>query len=203
MVRRSKEDARQTRDKLLAVAKALFQCQGFKETTVSDIVSKAGTTKGALFHHFESKDALFREIWETLQIEMDEAARHAAVESFDEDDPYGAFMAGCRTYLTWAQRADYQQIVLIDGPSVLGLTGWYEADNDLGRNNVRAGVSYLARRGIVPENLVPELTVLVHNAMNGAGLALARREPGVTAKGIIEAFELMLRSLRPRAPELA
>ncbi|MCI4644167.1 MAG: TetR/AcrR family transcriptional regulator [Hyphomonadaceae bacterium] len=200
MARRSKEDAQATRDSLLEAARKLFQQYGFKETTVSQIVAEAGITKGALFHYFKTKDALFREIWVTLQMEMDEEARKAAADASDPCDPYAAFLAGCETYLRWAMRPDYQRIVLVDGLSVLGLTGWYEADNHLGRNNVRSGISYLAKCGVIPEARIPALTVLVHNALNGAGLALARGEPGLSADDIIKAFEMILRSLRDAPP---
>ncbi|MEL6568071.1 MAG: TetR/AcrR family transcriptional regulator [Pseudomonadota bacterium] len=196
MARRSKEDAEKTRSELVRVARELFEAQGFKETTVAQIVERAGITKGGLFHYFKTKDDVFREIWSGLQAEMDAEARENAIAARSRTDPYAAFLAGCRTYLHWAARPDYQQIVLIDGPSVLGLAGWYEADNDLGRRNVSAGIEYLARKGIVAEHRVQALSVLVHNALNGAGFAMARGEPGVTVDSVLDAFEAVLKSLR-------
>lgn len=195
MARRTREDAEKTRATILAAAHLLFESQGFADTKISQIVARAGITKGALFHYFPNKDALFREIWENLQREMDDSAQAAANAARSRKDPYAAFLAGCRTYLSWAARRDYQQIVLIDGPSVLGLAGWYEADNDLGRRNVRNGILYLAKKGIVDEKRVSALAVLVHNALNGAGFALSRNEPGVTPDSIIDAFEAVLKSL--------
>ena len=46
------------KDKLLDVSLALIREQGFAATTVDDLCGRAGVTKGAFFHHFESKDAL-------------------------------------------------------------------------------------------------------------------------------------------------
>lgn len=196
MARRTKADAQRTRRAILAAARRLFETRGYAETSLAQITEAAGITKGALFHHFAGKEALFREIWTALQREMDEEARKAANAARSPSDPYAAFLAGCRTYLGWASRPDYQQIVLIDGPSVLGLAGWYEADDDLGRQNVRAGIDYLASKGIVDPARVPALSVLVHNALNGAGFAIARGEAEIDAPGLMSALEAMLRALR-------
>lgn len=196
MARRSKADAEKTRLDILRAAADVFTEHGFADTTVSMIVENAGITKGALFHHFKTKEDLFETLWESLQSQMDDEARTAANAARSLKDPYAAFLAGCRTYLKWAARPDYQQIVLIDGPSVLGLVGWYEADNDLGRQNVQAGIRYLAKKGIVAKQRVPALSILVHNGLNGAGFALARGEPGITPDSVLDAFEAVLKSLR-------
>jgi len=196
MARRSKEDAEKTRATILETARQLFETQGFSETRVSQIVERAGITKGALFHYFKTKEELFRAVWEKLQGEMDAEARENAISARSRDDPYASFLAGCKTYLHWAARRDYQQIVLIDGPSVLGLSGWYEADDELGRSNVKAGIAHLVNEGIVQKRRLPALSVLVHNALNGAGFALARGEPDVTEASVLDAFEAVLKSLR-------
>lgn len=49
-------DPAATKEKLLDAAQALFRLRGYAETTVDDICDRAGTTKGAFFHHFEGKD---------------------------------------------------------------------------------------------------------------------------------------------------
>ena len=154
MVRRSKEDAEKTRAVILREAKKLFQRKGFSETSVAEICDKAKITKGGLFHYFPNKENLFQEVWTRLQIQMDTAAREAAIAARSKTDHYAAFLAGIETYLDWATRPDYQQIVLIDGPSVLGMSGWYEADDHLGRDNTMAGMRYLASQGLVAPDMI-------------------------------------------------
>ena len=46
------------RSKLLAAALSLIRAKGYTATTVDELCSAAGVTKGAFFHHFKSKDAL-------------------------------------------------------------------------------------------------------------------------------------------------
>lgn len=196
MARRSKIDAEKTRSQLIETAARLFEERGYAGTSIAGICTALSITKGALFHHFRTKEELFREVWTRLQVEMDDEARRAAVAARSPNDPYAAFLAGCRIYLNYASRRDYQQIVLIDGPSVLNISGWYESDHDLGNENVKAGVRYLVKKGqVAPENL-EALVVMLQSALNGAGFALARNTPGLTPGGVYAAFEVLVRSLR-------
>lgn len=196
MAKRSQIDAKKTRQQLIAEATDLFATKGYAETSISDICEAAQITKGALFHYFKSKQALFLEIWTELQIAMDSEARRAAIAARSLSDPYAAFLAGCRTYLSYATRRDYQKIVLIDGPSVLGMKGWYEQDHDLGSQNVLAGVRYLAKKGIVKEDRVKALAVMLQSALNGSGFALSREQAGITKEKVYDAFETLVKSLR-------
>lgn len=197
MAKRSKEDAEKTRAVILRQARKLFEKQGYAETSVAQICEKAKITKGALFHYFPNKDSLFEQVWNDLQIQMDASAREAAIAARSRTDHYAAFLAGIRTYLEWATRPDYQQIVLIDGPSVLGMSGWYEADNHLGRENTMAGMKWLARHGLIKPDLAVPLAVLFHNALNGAGFAISRGGNDITAENALEAFETMLKAMGP------
>ena len=196
MPKRSKVDAKKTRENLISEATRLFETKGYVDTSINEICVDLDITKGALFHHFKSKKDLFVAVWTRLQEEMDRDARQAAYAARSLSEPYSAFLAGCRVYLKYARRRDYQKIVLIDGPAVFGLRGWYERDHDLGARNVHAGMRYLAKKGIVACHRVEPLAVMVQSSLNGAGFALARQEEGITADSIYEAFEAMLRALR-------
>lgn len=196
MAKRSKADAKKTRENLISEATRLFETKGYVDTSINEICVDLDITKGALFHHFKTKKDLFVAVWTRLQEEMDRDARQAAYAARSLSEPYSAFLAGCRVYLKYARRRDYQKIVLIDGPAVFGLRGWYERDHDLGARNVHAGMRYLAKKGIVASHRVEPLAVMVQSSLNGAGFALARQEEGITADSIYEAFEAMLRALR-------
>ncbi len=196
MANRTKADSETTRETLLNVSGELFADVGYTATSIDEICARAGTTKGALFHHFKNKQALFEEAWTRLQMNLDEDAREEAIAARSLTDPYAAFLAGCRTYLNYVARPDYQQIVLVDGPAILGTAGWYERDNDLGAENVAAGLRYLSKKGIIASHRVPTLTVMVQSALNGSGFALTRNAPGITPESIMETFEALVRQLR-------
>lgn len=196
MAKRTAEQAEETRAALISAGVQLFGADGYKQTSLAAISKVAGTTKGALFHHFANKEELFHAVWAQVQLEMDSKAREAAILARSPTDPYAAFLAGCRTYLEWAGRSGFQQIVLFDGPSVLGAAGWYEQDNALGHKNVLSGVAFLSKKGLIAEHRVKSMTLLLQNALNGAGFALSRQAEGVTTDTLMESFEILLRNAR-------
>lgn len=193
MTNRRAKKAFETRAAILNAARQRFTDEGF-EASLSSIVEDAGITKGALFHHFENKQALYHEVWRVLQSEMDADTQAAARANRSQDDPYAAILAGCRKYLEWAARPDYQRIVLVDGRSVFGKE-WYEADINLGQRSVRIGIDYLVQRGLVAPENAATVAVIVQGALNGAGVALSRNVPDVTPESIGRVFERLLRGL--------
>jgi AcrR family transcriptional regulator len=195
MPKRTKAQAAETREALLRAARQVFTQLGFAGASLNAIAAEAGASKGAVFHHFTSKEALFVEVWTQLQIEMDQDAARAAIASRSREDPYAAFLAGCRAYFDWVQRPDYRRIVLIEGPSVLGMARWHELDFALGRDNIRRGTAYLASKGAFPLAQARPAAILLQAALNGAGFALAAEHPDVTAEDVFATFERLLRGL--------
>lgn len=195
MARRTSEQAEETRAAILAAARKRFGEEGFSASLAS-IVSDAGVTKGALFHHFPNKLALFREVWTNLQSAMRDEAVAEARKMSGENDPYIQFLTGARIYLNWAARPEYFKIVLYEGPVVLGLKGWYESNRDLGYGSVLRAMEVLAERGRIDSRRVSAYSVLIQSALNGAGFALAEGADGLTPDEVYEALEIMIRNLR-------
>lgn len=196
MAKRTQKDAEETRRNIVEAAKYLFETEGYGPTSIAAIAEHAGVTKGALFHYFDSKEELFVEVWTQLQLAMDKAAGRAAIKARDPDDPYAAFLAGCKVYFQWCTRADYQKIVLVDGPSVLGMKRWRELDFSLGQENMLRGASYLARKGRFPATEIRPFSIMLQSALNGAGFALAAKEKGISRVSLFRSFERLLRGLR-------
>lgn len=82
MARRTKEDARATRHKLLDAAEILFQAQGVSRTSLQDIARRAGATRGAVYWHFKDKAALFNAMMERVTLPL-EAAFDVPTGSFE------------------------------------------------------------------------------------------------------------------------
>ena len=75
MVRRTKEDALATRDRLLDAAEHLFQAKGVSRTTLNDIAVAAGATRGAIYWHFKDKADLFNAMMERVTLPLEESAK--------------------------------------------------------------------------------------------------------------------------------
>lgn len=114
-----------TRDALVAAARRLFAAEGFAEVPTDTIVAAAGVTRGALYHQFADKTALFDAVLEAVEADI---ARRLADEAADAgiSDPVEALRHAVRTWLDICVEPEIHRIALIDGPSVLGWTRWRE-----------------------------------------------------------------------------
>jgi AcrR family transcriptional regulator len=103
----------------------MFAAQGFAEVPTDAIVAAAGVTRGALYHQFADKTALFDAVMEA--VEADIARRLAdGVAAAGISDPVEALRHAVRTWLDICVEPEIHRIALIDGPSVLGWTHWRE-----------------------------------------------------------------------------
>lgn len=78
MVRRTKEEAQETRHKLLDAAEHLFQEQGVSRTSLQDIAKRAGATRGAIYWHFKDKADLFNAMMERVTLPLEERVHRAS-----------------------------------------------------------------------------------------------------------------------------
>jgi AcrR family transcriptional regulator len=114
-----------TRDALVAAARRLFAARGFTEVSTDAIVAAAGVTRGALYHQFADKTALFDAVLEAVEADI---ARRLAEEvaAAGMADPVEALRHATRTWLEICVEPEIHRIALVDGPSVLGWTHWRE-----------------------------------------------------------------------------
>src|SRR5439155_1683796 len=118
------ERSEATRGKLLAVARKLFRIRGYARTFIEDIAARAGVTKGAFYHHFPDKKAIFLAVFH----ETEQALMEASAAGARGPDAWSQFRAGCRAFLEASMDAGVQRIILRDGPVVLGWEAWREID---------------------------------------------------------------------------
>jgi AcrR family transcriptional regulator len=112
-----------TREALVAAARRLFAAQGFADVPTDAIVAAAGVTRGALYHQFADKTALFDAVMEAVEADI---ARRLAdeVAAAGVSDPVEALRHAVRMWLDICVEPEIHRIALIDGPSVLGWARW-------------------------------------------------------------------------------
>lgn len=114
-----------TKGALVEVAEALFTEQGYTATSLDAIVAGAEVTKGALYHHFSGKQALFEAVFERVELDASERIG-SALEG--HRDPWDKGLSGLRAFLVVVREARYRRIVIQDGPSVLGYERFREQE---------------------------------------------------------------------------
>ena len=71
----------QTQRALLDAARAVFTGEGFADASIADVVERAGSSVGSLYHHFGGKSELFIALWQEHQLAHEEAASQAVAGS--------------------------------------------------------------------------------------------------------------------------
>ncbi|WP_206997459.1 TetR family transcriptional regulator [Trinickia mobilis] len=87
MVRRTKEEAQETRHRILDAAEHVFFEKGVSRTSLGDIAQQASVTRGAIYWHFANKGDLFTEMFDRVLLPLDELG--AASLDPQEPDPLG------------------------------------------------------------------------------------------------------------------
>ena len=92
MVRRTKDEAQATRERLLDTAEAVFLARGLSRSSLQDIAAAAGLTRGAIYWHFADKLALFDAMMTRIDLPMEQAlsAAEAGAQDGRTADPLAA-----------------------------------------------------------------------------------------------------------------
>ena len=108
--------AEATRSLLIEVARENFTRHGYAATSIDDIIQQAGVARGALYHHFPGKEALFRAVYETVEGEVVTRVMEAASS---QSSPWESVRAGLSTFLDACLDPGFRRIVVLDSVSVL------------------------------------------------------------------------------------
>ena len=82
----------QTRRQIIDTAAHLFAAKGFQGTSMSELASATGLTKGAFYHHFESKDDLFHAVVQSIQEKWADAVAREALQAGHALDQLSALL---------------------------------------------------------------------------------------------------------------
>jgi AcrR family transcriptional regulator len=166
------ERSETTIGELVVAARALFAERGFAETSIEDIVRVARVTRGALYHHFESKTDVFRAVFEAEQQCL--AARINAVAARKRGDAWSRVEAGCLAFLDECLDRGVQQIVLIDGFVALGWVEMHEIEYRYTLSGLEAGIERAIREGNIKPRPVAPLAHFLFGGLCQAAMTIAR-----------------------------
>jgi AcrR family transcriptional regulator len=177
-----------TRQALVDAARTLFTEQGYATTGTEEIVAAARVTRGALYHHFHDKSDLFRAVMEQIAREVAEhlidaelarppAPSQPAADAWDEvRDGLRGFLDLC------VVTDDFQRIVLVEGPAVLGHEAWDELVARHGSNLLAEWLSRAVKQGRIAAVPIQPLTRLLIAMISESSLYIARADDRAAAR---------------------
>lgn len=192
---RREEYSELTRRAILASAEELFSQRGYEATGTGEICETARVTKGALYHHFADKRALFEELVLTLH-----NATASAVEkkSRGESDPWKRLLLGFDSYLSAISTPSFLRIVIIEAPAVLGVERYREVDQQVANRLLVGPLKSMQKAGLFH---FPELDVSARAigaiVMEAAMMMSESKNPRRVKKATLELLAGLLGLYRP------
>lgn len=170
MPRRTRAESEATAEAVLTTAARLFAADGFAAVGLEAVARAAGVTRGAVYHHYPSKQALFLAVVRRVQADV---ARRISDAVSPVADTWERFEVGCRTFLGASVDDAARQILLVDAPALLGWAAWLREDEE---HSGRLLDDVLARLEADGEIGIPSrgaADALLSGAMNEAALWVA------------------------------
>ncbi len=182
-----------TTGQLLAAARALFGRDGYAATSIDAVAAAAGVTKGAAYHHFATKGALFRAVFVGEQDRLTAELERATATG---PDLRTALRRGCRTFLELCLDPSFRQIALLDGPAVLGWQGIRAIQSERALRVLADGMRLAAAGAGEPDADVTARAHLAFGALCEAGMLLARAgDPDAALRTVLAETEHMVAAL--------
>lgn len=191
---RSRSSSSSTKRALLDSATTLFADRGYAGTSLDEIVAASRVTKGAFYHHFPSKLALFEAVFTRLQAAAITRVR-AAFES--GSDPWDQARAGMRAYLDVSRESEFRRICMQEAPVALGQEAFTEAERAASLGFIHDVVA-----GLV-DDLGPfpvdreALAAIFYGAIRASAEFVAdASDPALASARVEESIDLILTALR-------
>ena len=157
--------------------------------------ARARVTKGALYHHFESKQDLFLAVYERVEEDLLDAGTNAVPA--DADFWASLSLAG-RAFLDVCARPDTRQIIL-DAPAVLGWAKARAAEERSALGQLQAGIEAGVEAGIIESSAPAVLAHLLFALFHEAGMTVAASDDAEATRDEVSVeMDRVLLGLRPR-----
>jgi AcrR family transcriptional regulator len=175
--------AEATRSLLIEVARENFTERGYASTSIDDIIGQAGVARGALYHHFPGKEALFRAVYETVEGEVVERVMAAAAA---QTSPWEAVRAGLAVFLDACLEPAFRRIVILDSVSVLQAEVLEVGIDPVELPMLRTVLTPLLGTTTFGGVALDALTYVALGGLYGASLYIARASDPIAARAEVD-----------------
>jgi AcrR family transcriptional regulator len=161
-----------TQEALKAAARRLWGERGYGEVGTPEIAEEAGVTRGAMYHQYDDKPALFIAVLEIVEAEVIERLA-AAVAAAKPKTPADALHVAADAWLEIASEPEVRQLVLLDAPSVLGWARFRELSQHYGLGMTEQLLGAAIESGQLKAQPVRPLATILIGALDEAALSIA------------------------------
>ena len=170
-----------TRAALIDAARRLWSARGFADVGTPEIAAAAGVTRGAMYHQFADKATLFGAVAEA--VESDVTARLGEyVAASGAHDPAAALHASVDGWLAACEEPEVRQVLLLDGPVVLGWDGFRDIALRHGLGLTEAMLRAAIEAGQLAEQPTRGLAHVLIGALDEAAMYLATADDRAAAR---------------------
>ncbi len=174
-MRRTKEDALITRENVLTAALKVFSQTGYSATRLEDIAQAADVTRGAIYHHFGSKEELYKALIKERSAGINQLAEETLTQGGSPLNIIRRLLVSAFEYAE--QDEDYRALLELHMSRVEITEGLESITKDTiqGRRQLATIFEELLRQGILAGEFRPNLSVksaaiALVSFMNGVGL---------------------------------
>ncbi|WP_409428890.1 helix-turn-helix domain-containing protein [Mycobacterium sp. SMC-11] len=156
----------------MSAARRLWGARGYAAVGTPEIAEAAGVTRGAMYHQFPDKAALFLAVVESVEadvmVRLGEAVAASAATT-----PAAALRAAAENWLVVAEDPEVRQLVLLDAPNVLGWDGFRDVAQRYSLGMTEQLLGEAMQAGQLPHQPVRALAHVLIGALDEAAMLIA------------------------------
>jgi len=185
-----------TRARLLTAGRCLFAARGYAGVGTEEIAQTAEVTRGALYYQFESKQELFRAVFEQVSAELMEAVARRALAA---ETPFAVLVSGVSAWLELSSTREVRRIALLDAPAVLGWEEWRATGQGNALRTVMLSLQAAMEAGAIEHQPVRPLGYVLMGALDEAALYVALAADRESAlREMEQVLQRIIGALQPR-----
>ncbi len=186
MSRTQPERSAATQAALISAARRLWGERGYAEVGTPEIAEAAGVTRGAMYHQYADKAALFRAVIEAVETEAMERLS-AAVLAAEPASPAAALRIAADAWLQIATEPEIRRLVLLDAPAVLGWEAFRELNQRYGLGMTEQLLAGAIEAGELRAQPVRPLAMVLLGAIDEAAMVIAGAADPAAAQAEVRA----------------
>ena len=192
---RRKEYALATRRALVDSAARLFVERGFGGTSLEQVAVDARVTRGAVYHHFDNKQALFQAVLEDVDAQT---MALIADRSADAESTWDSAIAGLDAFLDRCLDPTYQRICFEEGPGAMGFVAWWKHGEQHVAGLLKAVLGALRDEQVIEFEDLDALATVLYGALSAGAIAIAGAHDAAAERDAVRTAVIrLIDGLRP------